>query len=339
MSQHDYNIANQPGAAVRADINAALETVASLNSGPASPPVTFPNMWWFDESNGLLKQRNPANTQWITIAAVSGSSWVLDAAILRPAVSGDWFGVAGRVPTIDTSGVMEIGGQLDFHPDAAGVEDYRARILRATGANGIWTFTNTGTGGIDFVPGAGGFKLGGKLLQGLPIGTPLFWPTDVPPVGFIMPYGQNLSRTTYADLYTAYGTIYGVGDGSTTFGIFDVRGRVMAGKDDMGGVSANRLTGLSGGIDGDILGAVGGAQSVTLALADIPAHFHNVSASGSSRRGLNGFNVGSAWFGSSGDAADGGTGNVNSASQGGGGAHNNVQPTLIQNVIIWTGVI
>src|SRR6185437_52892 len=65
----------------------------------------------------------------------------------------------------------------------------------------------------------------------------------------VLPYGQTLSRTTYADLWAfaqteiaAGSAFYTNGDGTTTFGIGDMRGRVPAGKDDMGGISAGRLT-------------------------------------------------------------------------------------------------
>jgi microcystin-dependent protein len=83
------------------------------------------------------------------------------------------------------------------------------------------------------------------------------------PVGYLLCYGQAISRTTYLDLFVAIGTLFGVGDGSTTFNLPDLRGRTIAGQDDMGGTSANRLTGLSGGVDGDVLGAVGGGETHT----------------------------------------------------------------------------
>src|SRR5262252_8056489 len=45
---------------------------------------------------------------------------------------------------------------------------------------------------------------------------------------FIWGQGQNVSRTTYPELFAAYGTLYGAGDGLTTFGVPDLRGRVIA---------------------------------------------------------------------------------------------------------------
>src|ERR1044072_5146663 len=81
------------------------------------------------------------------------------------------------------------------------------------------------------------------------------------PAGALLCYGQAVSRTDYVGLFTVIGTTYGVGDGSTTFTLPDLRGRVAAGKDDMGGSAASRLTGTTMFPDGVTLGAVGGAQT------------------------------------------------------------------------------
>lgn len=78
------------------------------------------------------------------------------------------------------------------------------------------------------------------------------------PAGSLFCYGQAISRTAYVGLFTALSTVHGTGDGSTTFNLPDLRGRVAAGKDDMGGTSANRLTTP---INGDTLGAAGGAET------------------------------------------------------------------------------
>lgn len=74
MSQHDYDIANGSGAAVRADINALAGAIATQNSGAAAPSVTFANMLWYDTTNSKLKIRNPGNTAWIDVFSISGST-------------------------------------------------------------------------------------------------------------------------------------------------------------------------------------------------------------------------------------------------------------------------
>lgn len=77
------------------------------------------------------------------------------------------------------------------------------------------------------------------------------------PEGSLLCYGQAVSRTDYVGLYTAIGTTYGTGDGSTTFNLPDLRGRSPFGKDDMGGSAASRITSISA----TALGTSGGAES------------------------------------------------------------------------------
>lgn len=154
------------------------------------------------------------------------------------------------------------------------------------------------------------------------------------PAGWVLCYGQAISRTTFSDLFTVIGTTYGTGDGSTTFNVPDLRGRVVAGQDDMGGVSANRLTGQSGGVDGDVLGGSGGGETHTLTTAELAAHTHttNVDYSGP----LSGGASGQHEFYERPGVTNVGSDNIASASAGSDTAHNNVQPTLILNKIIKT---
>ena len=63
------------------------------------------------------------------------------------------------------------------------------------------------------------------------------------PTGWLKANGANVSRTTYADLFTAIGTTFGAGDGSTTFGLPDMRGEFPRGWDDGRGVDSGRAFG------------------------------------------------------------------------------------------------
>lgn len=67
MAQHDYIIDNQTSANLRADLNNALAAIVSQNSGATAPAATFANQFWYDTSTDQLKQRNEANTVWITL--------------------------------------------------------------------------------------------------------------------------------------------------------------------------------------------------------------------------------------------------------------------------------
>lgn len=124
---------------------------------------------------------------------------------------------------------------------------------------------------VEFVPGGiKGARFIGELI-------PLTLTT--PPALCVLPYGQTLSRTAYPDLWSvaqteiaAGNTFYNNGDGISTFGIGDLRGRGVAAKDNMGGSAAGRLTNAVFSPDGQTLGGTGGAQNKALATANLPPY-------------------------------------------------------------------
>ena len=70
MSQADLNVANQSGAAFRADLNTQLLALGTLQSGASEPGTTYAYMLWADSANGLLKQRNAANNGWVSLGSL-----------------------------------------------------------------------------------------------------------------------------------------------------------------------------------------------------------------------------------------------------------------------------
>ena len=101
-------------------------------------------------------------------------------------------------------------------------------------------------------------------------GIMMIWPTDTAPSGWLLCFGQAISRAGNSGLFAAIGTVFGVGDGSTTFNLPDYRGRVPLGKDNMGGASANRVTSAQA----DAIGGAEGAENNSLTEAQMPAHVH-----------------------------------------------------------------
>lgn len=85
--------------------------------------------------------------------------------------------------------------------------------------------------------------------------------------------GQAVSRTVYDDLYDVVGTTFGTGDGSSTFNVPDLRGRVPVGDDTMGGSDASRIHTTD-----DSLGETGGTAA-NLATSHLPAHTHHIDHS------------------------------------------------------------
>lgn len=176
----------------------------------------------------------------------------------------------------------------------------------------------------------------------LPAGSLLPYAGSSAPSGFVLCYGQELNRTTYATLFGVIGTTYGTGDGSTTFNVPDLRGRAVAGQDDMGGSSADRLTGQSGGVDGDTLGATGGAETHTLSGAEsgTSAHSHTLTggiyAADTQTGGPSALIVTNNASGPSYQETLDNFAVSSSSAAAASSAHNNVQPTIILNYIIKT---
>ncbi len=63
-----------------------------------------------------------------------------------------------------------------------------------------------------------------------PVGTLAMWLTGAAPTGWVFLQGQNISRTTYSELFSLWGTTFGAGDGVTTFGVPDMQQRIPIGK-------------------------------------------------------------------------------------------------------------
>lgn len=221
-------------------------------------------------------------------------------------------------------------GNIGYYIGAAGlvaaVGD--AHVL-PTATAGSTSFNN-GTAGFLGNPTNVQAALDAAAAQGRVIGEVIDYAGLHAPSGWLFCYGQAINRVTYAGLYVVIGATYGSGDGSTTFNVPDLRGRVTAGQDDMGGVSAQRITAA---FNGNTLGGNGGAQTHTLTEGQMPSHDHGLnyqnggaSGAGSPPAIVRAATVTGNLFGIMGNA-------------GSNQPHNNVQPTIILNKMIYSGVL
>jgi microcystin-dependent protein len=96
-----------------------------------------------------------------------------------------------------------------------------------------------------------------------PTGSIIIWAGGTAPTHWLLCNGATVSRTTYARLFAAIGTTYGAGDGSTTFAIPNLMGRVPFGKD-------------PDQAEFNSLGETGGTKTLTIAIANLPAHTHSI---------------------------------------------------------------
>ena len=116
-----------------------------------------------------------------------------------------------------------------------------------TGANnnGI-SFQNSSATEIFVIEGDGEIQAGQGRIKDKsgylsPVGSLIMYAGSSAPTGWLLCDGSAVSRSTY-DLFSAIGTNYGAGDGSSTFALPDLRGRMPLGLDNMGGTSANIVT-------------------------------------------------------------------------------------------------
>ena len=148
--------------------------------------------------------------------------------------------------------------------------------------------------------------LGGSGV-GLPVGAIVPYGGSAAPTGFLLCNDQAVSRTTYSALFTVISDNYGVGDGSTTFNVPDLRGSVPVGLD-AGTFST--------------LGATGGEETHVITEAELAAHVHTIAIGSSGGFGATSGQTPSTTFD---------TGSVGSNT-----AHNNLQPYQVVNYIIKT---
>ena len=92
---------------------------------------------------------------------------------------------------------------------------------------------------------AGGLPSWATPGGGNPAGTVIFYAASTAPTGFLKANGAAVSRSTYADLFTVIGTTFGVGDGSTTFNLPDLRGYFPRGWADNGSIDSGRTFGTT----------------------------------------------------------------------------------------------
>ena len=159
--------------------------------------------------------------------------------------SGPFEGTTGNF-----SGDVTIGGELTYEDvtnvDSVGVITARSGI----NVTGIVTATSFSGSGANLTG-----------IVGVPTGCIIAWGggADSIPTGFLLCKGDAVSRSTYATLFVAIGTLHGSGDGSSTFNLPDLKNRFVVG----GGTGSNYS-----------VGDTGGADSVTLSVSELPSHTH-----------------------------------------------------------------
>lgn len=188
-------------------------------------------------------------------------------------------------------------------------------------------------------------QMPGMSAGGPPAGTAFMWFAAAAPDGYLLCDGAAVSRATYADLFAILGTTFGAGDGSTTFALPNLKGRVPVGLD-------------AAQTEFDALGETGGAKTVTLDVNQMPAHTHGqephnhaqnshthtipVGATDDTAAPFDRADAGTNASGANATTQTGATTAGNQAatavnqSAGGGAAHPNLPPYIVVNWVIKT---
>lgn len=197
-------------------------------------------------------------------------------------VQGEVFAFTANFASVgnDTLNVNAIGAKPLYKEGASGLVKIASGDVVANQmvVAAVDNTLNSNAGGFQVLSQVGVGGLQAQINAVLPSGMVVPYAAATAPTGWLIADGSAVSRTTYATLFAVIGTVFGTGDGSTTFNLPDLRGRFVAGVDS----GAGRLgSGQAGGVTGVAsLGATGGSQSHTLATAELPAHNHGVSDPG-----------------------------------------------------------
>ena len=218
----DYNLANQVGSTFRTEINNILGDIQTTNSGSSTPTTNAIGKLFVNTSNNTLNICTNASNPTYLLLGKTDVENMGHATTVDPDFTG----------TIDSAGdiVMAGNGALKLPTGTSST--------RPTAATGQIRF-NTQT--VEF-EGYNGTAWGG-LASGVPVGTILAHASNTPPSGFLECNGSNISRSTYATLFSTISTTFGVGDGSSTFALPDLRGQFIRGWANTGSTDASRVFG------------------------------------------------------------------------------------------------
>ena len=352
MPQHDYVLNNQAGAAFRADNNLALLAIVQQNSGATEPTAKWAYMFWADTATGLWKQRNAANSAWITIgtladtnlghASLAGTTAFTAEQTFNAGVKFSGSGTKGaktsKTVHATTMNIWDGGDTVEITGGATTITDLanapQAGLWRMLLVTAAHTFTNNSTievhGAANYICSSGDVILayaksatvtviiplkkdGSPIASAsIPVGTIIDFAGDTAPAGYIKCIGQAVSRTV---TYDALFAVIG-----TTYGTGD--GSTTYNLPDLRRRVTVGKEGTGTSELGNSVGDTGGEEDHALSTAELASHTHTQQLVSFSAGSLSGINATTA-------TSKANAGTPASSSAGSGDGHNTIQPSIV----------
>ena len=157
MSQDDMNVANADGATVRADINSQLGALVTHSSGATAPSTTFAFQTWADTANDLYKQRNAANSAWITLFKLSTGELIVGADVASastlPVVADGRFADVTGTTGVTALSALGVGATKYLQHDGAVTYTHHATNLVLPAGRDITTVAGQVLGFYEYAAG------------------------------------------------------------------------------------------------------------------------------------------------------------------------------------------
>jgi microcystin-dependent protein len=208
---------NADGLTVRTDFNAAVQALATCSSGNVEPASPWPGMLWLDLTvapNGVLRQRDQANTLWLPVLLPPEFRFTQADLSLQARTSPNRFAINDKA-------------------DGSGTDIFTVR------EDGLVTLAGAG-----FAPVSGADVPTKSYVDStvVPVGAVMYFGMQTPPTNWLKANGASLIRTDFPALFAAIGTAFGAVD-SSHFTVPELRGEFIRGFDDGRNVDTGRVFG------------------------------------------------------------------------------------------------
>lgn len=286
-------------------INQTSATISRTNNIDEETKISFEGTFW---NSNFGKADNSLSIAYKYRLKGSSNAYTTGVTTITPTISNNSFSVTNKAILGDTNSGFDVSKSYEIIVE----------VSDKLSVNEIDYTLNPGKNAIEIV-GNEVKKINDILFENLllPSGSVIEYAGDTAPNGWLICDGSAISREIYANLFEVIGSTFGGGDGTTTFNIPNLKGKIPVGLN-------------SDDSDFNILGKAGGEKTHILTSNEMPSHNHRQtvtasrSGSGTTYASWNAGNL----FGNT------DTGARNTLNTGGGQAHNNLQPYITLNYII-----